>query len=158
MEKIGRENGIQPDLLKTDIEHSVFKESKFADLRHIWEPYLRLNVLCLAFIYARYSMEMQSMSGFGIKDCLTEAILRWKCFGTYNKDPEFYTLNDKYVRDFVRRSKKGGRCGLFKRYFESKQFDEIMLTIEKHLKIDDNEVSNILDEYLKYINTQRAEF
>ena len=39
-------------------------------------------------------MEMEKMSGFGIKDCLTEASLGWKCFGTYNKDREFNTFND----------------------------------------------------------------
>ena len=31
----------------------------FADLRHFWEPYLRLDVFCLAFIYARHSMELK---------------------------------------------------------------------------------------------------
>ena len=30
-------------------------------------------------------MEMQTMSGFGIKDCLTEASLGWKCSETYNR-------------------------------------------------------------------------
>ena len=103
-------------------------------------------------------MEMQKMSGFGIKDCLTEASLGWKCFGTYNKDREFYTFNDKYVRDFIRKSIKGGRVCAFNRYFESNHFDEIMSTIKKHLKINDNEISNIIDKYLKYINTKRDEF
>ena len=39
-------------------------------------------MLCLAFISARLSIEMQNMSGFGFKDCLTEASLGWKGFGT----------------------------------------------------------------------------
>ena len=82
LEKIGREYGLQPELLKGEIEHSVINKSNFTELRHIWEPYLKLDVLCLAFIYARHSMEMQKMSGFGIKDSLTEASLGWKCFGT----------------------------------------------------------------------------
>ena len=51
---------------------------------------------------------MQNKTGFGFKDCLTEASLSWKCFGTYNKDRDFYTFNYKYVRDFLRRSIKGG--------------------------------------------------
>ena len=76
-------------------------------------------------------MEMQKMSGFGIKDCLTEASLGWKYFGTYNKDREFYSLNDKYVRDCIRRSIKRGRVGAFNRYFESKQCEEILNTIKK---------------------------
>ena len=48
-------------------------------------------------------MEMQNMSGFGIKDCLTEARLGGKCSGTYNKNREFYTFDAKYVRDFIRK-------------------------------------------------------
>ena len=158
LEKIGREYNLQPELLKGEIDHSVINKNNFVKLRHIWEPYLISDVLFLAFIYARHSMEMQKMSGFGIKDCLTEASLGWKCFGTYNKDREFYTFNDKYVRDFIRKSIKGGRVGAFNRYFESNQFDDIMSTIKKHLKINDNEISNIIDKYLKYINTKRDEF
>ena len=149
---------MQPELLKGEIEHSLINKNNFVELRHIWEPYLISDVLCLAFIYARHSMEMQKMSGFGIKDCLTEASLGWKCFGTYNKDKEFYTFNDKYVRDFIRKSIKGGRVGVFIRYFESKQCEQILNTIKIHLKINDNEISNIIDKYLKYINIKREEF
>ena len=158
LEKIGREYNLQPELLKGEIDHSVINKNNFVELRHIWEAYLISDVLCLAFIYARHSMEMQKMTGFGIKDCLTEASLGWKCFGTYNKDREFYTFNDKYVRDFIRKSIKGGRVGAFNRYFESKQCEEILNTIKTHLKINDNEISNIIDKYLKYINTKRDEF
>ena len=88
LDKIGKEYGLQPELLKKEIEHSVINKNNFVELRHIWEPYL-ISVLCLAFIYARNSMEMQKMTGFGIKDCLTEASLGWKCFGKYNKDENF---------------------------------------------------------------------
>ena len=158
LEKIGKEYSLQPELLKGEIEHSIINKNNFAELRHICEPYLISDVLCLAFIYARHSMEMQKMSGFGIKDCLTEASLGWKCFGTYNKDREFYTFNNKYVRNFIRKSIKGGRVGAFNRYFESNQCEEILNTIKKHLKLFDNEISNIVDEYLKYINTKREEF
>ena len=156
LEKISREYNLQPELLKGEIEHSNINKNNFAELRHIWEPYLISDVLCLAFIYATHSMEMQKMSGFGIKDCLTEASLGWKCFSTYNK--EFYTFNDKYVRDFIRKSIKGGRVGAFNRYFESNQCEELLNTIKKHLKINDKENSYIIDELLKYINTKREEF
>ena len=130
LEKIGKEYGLQPELLKGEMDHSLINKNNFAELRHIWEPYLISDVLCLAFIYARHSMEMQKMTGFGIKDCLTEASLGWKCFGAYNKNREFYTFNDKYVRDFIRKSIKGGRVGAFNRYFESNQCEEILNTIK----------------------------
>ena len=158
LEKIGREYNLQPELLKGEMDHSIVNKNNFAELKHIWEPYLISDVLCLAFIYARHSMEMQKMTGFGIKDCLTEASLGWKCFGTYNKDRVFYTFNDKYVRDFIRKSIKGGRVGAFNRYFESNQCEEMLNIIKKHLKIKDNEISIIIDKYLKYINTKRDEF
>ena len=54
-------------------------------------------------------MEMQNMSRFGIKDWLTKTSLGWKCFGTYFKGRKFYTCDDKYVRDFIRKSIKGSR-------------------------------------------------
>ena len=61
-------------------------------------------------------MEMQKMGGFDINDCLTEASLGRKCFGTYKKDLEFYTFNDKNDRDFIRKSIKGLRMAALKRY------------------------------------------
>ena len=64
LNKIGKEYGLQPELLKGEIEHSVINKNNFVELRHIWEPYLISDVLCLAFIYARHSMEMQKMSGY----------------------------------------------------------------------------------------------
>ena len=97
LEKIGRENGLQPDIVIGEIEHSVNIKSNFSDVRHIWEPYLKLDVSCLAFIFARHSKEMQKTSGFIIKVGLTEASLGWKCFGTFNKHRELYFLNDKYL-------------------------------------------------------------
>ena len=78
LEKIGRNSGLQPELLIGEIDHSVTKKSYFADLGHIWESYPSLDVVCLAFINARLSMEIQNMSGLGIKDCLVEACLGWK--------------------------------------------------------------------------------
>ena len=162
LNKIGKEYGLQPELLKSEIEHTQINKNNYLKkttiLRHIWEPYLISDVICLGFIYARHSMEMQKMAGFGIEDCLTEASLGWKCFGKYNKKKEFYTFNDKYVRSFIRKSIKGGRVLALNRYFESNQFDEIMSTIKKLLKINDNEISNILDKYLNYINTKRKEY
>ena len=119
MEKISGEYGLQPELLKGKIEYSVIIKSSFADLRHIWEPYLHLDVLCLAFIHARKSMKTPNKSGFGVKDCLTEASLGCKCFRTFKKDRKLYTMNDEYDRDFIGRSIKGGRVAALNRYFES---------------------------------------
>ena len=103
-------------------------------------------------------MKVQKMSGFGIKDCLIEASLGWKCFGTFRRNREIDTFNDKYVRDFIRKYIKGGRVGAFNKYFESNQCEEVLNVVKKHLKLNDNDISNIIDEYLKYIDIKRNEF
>ena len=45
LEKIGTEYGLQPEYLKGEIEHSVINKSNFADVKHISEPHLKLDVL-----------------------------------------------------------------------------------------------------------------
>ena len=57
-------------------------------------------------------MEMQEMSGFGIENCLTKASLGWQCFGKNNKNRDFCTFHDKYVRDFIRKSITGGKVSV----------------------------------------------
>ena len=105
--KIGTEYGLQPELLKREMNHSEITKYNYKKLRYFGETNLKLDVLCLPFIYAKHSMEMQIMSCFGMRCCLTEDSLGWKCFGTFNKDREFYTLNDTYVRDFISQKHKG---------------------------------------------------
>ena len=51
-----------------------------------------LDVLCLAFTYARQSKETQNLKGFVIEDCLREAGLGWKCFGNVIKIENFSLL------------------------------------------------------------------
>ena len=155
--KIGRDYSFQPELLKGEFEHSLINKSFFADLRHNWEPYFKLDVFYLAFVYARHSIEMQKTSGFGIKDRLTEASIGWKCFGKFNKDREFYTLEEKYYRDFILKSIKCGRVAAFNRYLESNQCEEILTTNKKHLKINDNGISIIIGTCLKKVFIKRYE-
>ena len=55
---------------------------------------------------------MQNISGFGIEDCSTEATLGWMCYRKYNKDFEFYTFNDEYLRDYIRGSIMEDQCAV----------------------------------------------
>ena len=74
LEKICREYGPQPNLLKGEINHTESTKYNYKEIRHIWEPYHKSEILCLAFIYARHSTEMQEKSVFGIKDSLTRLV------------------------------------------------------------------------------------
>ena len=108
-EKVVEDTDFNLNFLNEKLNTRLNNKTNFSGLRHFWEPYLKLDVLCLASLYDRHSMEIQKMSGFGVKDCLTEVSLGWKCFGKYNKDRKFYTFNNKYVKDLIRKSLKRGR-------------------------------------------------
>ena len=74
------------------------------------------------------------------------------------KNREFCTFNDKFFRDFIRKSIRGFRASALNGCFESNQSEEILNTIKKLLKTNDNEISNKVDEYKKYFNIQRHDF
>ena len=149
LDKIGREYGLQPELSKGEINHSEITKHNYNELRDVWEPYLKSDVLCLAFVYARHAMVMQKMTRRGIKESLRETSVGWKCFGLYNMTREFYTFKNNIVRDFIRKSFKTGKVSVFKRYFESKQFNEKLLTVNKDLNSCENEISTEIDKYLE---------
>ena len=134
LSKIGREYGVQPDLLKSEMTHGVVTMKNYKELEHIWVPYLELDCLSLAFVYARHVMEMRNITGVSLKQCLTEAALGWSTLGRYIKDKELYTSNDKYVRDFIRRSIYGGRVIALKKRFISTEYDDITKTIMDYFK------------------------
>ena len=71
--------------------------------------YVKNDVLCAAFSYARYSKAMEEITGFGMKDCLSLPGLGWKYFNSLRteQDEPLYTYNDKYMRYFMRQSIKG---------------------------------------------------
>ena len=91
-------------------------------------------------------MERQKLTEKETKESLAETSLKWKGSGLYNKDRELYTFKNGYVRGIVRKSIKGRKVCAFNRYFQSKRFDEIMLTIKKHLKTDNKKISTVIDE------------
>ena len=59
LDKFGREWGLQPELLKGEINNSEITKYIYNVLRHILEPYLESDVLDIAFVSVRHSMEMQ---------------------------------------------------------------------------------------------------
>ena len=148
---IGREYGVQPQLLKSEMDHNKITMDNYRSLEHEWIPYLELDCLSLAFVYARHVMEMKKISNISVKQCLTEAALGWSILGTYIKDKEFYTSNDKYVRHFIRQSIYGGRVIAMKKRFISAEYDNIIRTIMDYFNCTEQEA---IPTYLKYIKSE----
>ena len=151
LKKLGKTFELPKELLKTEMNHDEIDANNYKDKKDIWLPYVKNDVLCTAYSYARYIKAMEEITGFSMKDCLSLPGLGWKYFNSLRteEDEPIYTYNDKYMRWFVRQSIKGGRVCAFNQYYKSKHFEDIKKIISKFLDVKGT-VYEIFEEYLKY--------
>ena len=111
LQKLGRTFKLQKEFLKTQMDHDEIDDNNYRDKINEWLPYVKNDVLCTAFSYARYCKAMQYFRGFSRKDCLSVPGLGLKYFNSLGseEDKPLYTYNDKYMRWFVRQTAYGGR-------------------------------------------------
>ena len=147
LKKLGKTLKLQKELLKIEMNHKDVDGDNYKDKIHEWLPYVKIDVLCTAFSYARYIKAMEELSGFSMKDCLSVPGLGLKYFNSLRKeeDEPIYTHNDKYMRWFVRQAAYGGRVCAFNQYYKSKQCDDILKIISQELCV--NEVCRILSKF-----------
>ena len=163
LRKLGETYKLQSSLMKQEMNHIEIYEDTWESKRGEWEPYSRMDILSLAFIYARYSMNMSSITGFGMKDCLSLPSLGWKHFMSSRcvDDEPIYSHTDKYMRHFVRQAIKGGKVGAFNQLYESQISDKIFTTISNDLNVNGNKYE-IVEAYVNYIkefkNKYEAEY
>ena len=86
------------------MNHDEVDGNNYKDKKNEWLDYVKNDVICTAFSYARYSKAIEEATGFGMNDCLSLPGLGWKYFNSLRKeqDESIYTYNDKYMRWFVR--------------------------------------------------------
>ena len=116
-----------------------------------WLPYVKNDLSCTAFSYARYIKAMQELICFSMKDCLGLPGLGLKCFNSLRteEDEPIYTYIDKYMRRFVQQAAYGGRVCAFNQYYNSKPCDVILKIISKELCVKGS-VYNIIEAYMEY--------
>ena len=97
LEKLGKTFQLPKELLKTEMNHDDIDENNWRDKKDIWLPYVKNDVLCTAYSYARYNKAMQEITGFSMKDCLSLPGLGLKYFNSLRteEDEPIYTYNDK---------------------------------------------------------------
>ena len=151
LKKLGKTFKLQKELLKTEMNHDEIYADNWRDKNDEWVDYVKNDVLCTAFSYARYCKAMEEITGFSMKDCLSAPGLGWKYFNSKRdqNDEPINTYNDKYMRWFVRQSIKGGRVCAFNQHYKSKICDDILKIIKKELKFEGN-VYDIVEVYMKY--------
>ena len=151
LKKLGKTFELQKELLKTEINHNEVYSDTWKDKKSEWLPYVKKDVLCTAFSYAKYIKAMEEITGFSMKDCLSLPGLGWKYFNSLRteEDEPIYTYNDKYMRWFVRQSIKGGRVCAFNQYYKSNHDNDIKRILSKELGVKGN-IYDIIEEYLRY--------
>ena len=151
LKKLGKTFELQKELLKTEMKHDDVHEDTWRNKKSEWLDYVKNDVLCTAFSYARYCKNMEDITKFSMKDSLSLPGLGWKYFNSLrtSEDEAIYTYNDKYMRWFVRQSIKGGRVCAFNQYYKSIHFEDIKNTISKFLDVKEI-IYEIFEEYLKY--------
>ena len=153
LKKLGKTFELQKELLKTEINHNEVYSDTWKDKKSEWLPYVKNDVLCTAFSYAKYIKAMEEITEFSMKDCLSLPGLGWKYFNSLRteEDEPIYTYNDIYMRWFVRQSIKGGRVCAFNQYYKSKHCDNILEIIKKEFGVI-RSVYNTIEAYMEYKN------
>ena len=69
-------------LLNQETEHDETYEDTWETRENEWLPYVKNYILSTAFSYARYTMSMEDLTGFGMKNSLTLRSLANKNFNS----------------------------------------------------------------------------
>ena len=124
-----------------------------------WLPYVKNDVLSTAFCYARYTMCMEELTGFGMKNRLTLPSLANKYFNSLRdeNDEPIYTYTDPFMRNFVRKAIKGGRYNAFNQRYKSEISDEVFNITSKELNVNGN-ICDLLEKYFEFLKKYEKQF
>ena len=153
LKKIGESYKLQPSLLKQEMELDEIFEDTWEARENEWLPYVKNDVLSTAFCYARYTMGMEELTKFGMKNSLTLPSLANKYFKSLRdeNDESIYTYTDPFMRNFVRKAIKDGRCNAFNQHYKSEISDEVFKIISKELNVNGN-ICEILEKYFEFLS------
>ena len=98
-------------------------------------PTVKNDVLSTAFCYARFTMGMEELTNFGMKNSLNLESLADKNFNSLRdeNDEPIHTYTDPFMRHFVRQSTKNGKCSTVNQCYQSTISDEVFKFTSKNL-------------------------
>ena len=159
LRKIGESYELQESLLKKELEHDEIYEDTWEEKENEWLPYVKNDVLSTAFCYYRYTMGMEKLTNFVLKNSLTLPSLANKYFNSLRdeNDEAIYTYTDPFMRNFVRKAIKGCRCNAFNQHYKSEISDEVFKIISKELNVNGN-IHDLLEKYFKFLNKYEKQY
>ena len=122
-------------------------------------PYVKNDVSSTAFCYARYTMGMEEFTDFDMKNSLTLPSLANKYFNSLRdeNDEPIYTYTDRFLRNFVRKAIKDGRCNAFNRDYKSEFSVEVFNIISKELNVNGYICGN-LEKYFEFLDKYEKQY
>ena len=140
MRKIGESYKLQESLIQKELEHDEIYEDTWEAKENEWLLYVKNDVLSTVFCYASYTMGMEELTGFGMKNNLFLPSLATNYFISLRNenDEPVYTYGDLFMRIFVPKATKGGRCNAFNQHYKSEMSDEVFNIISKELNVNGN--------------------
>ena len=159
LRKIGESYILQESLLKKELEHDEIYEDTYEAKENECLPYVKNDLLSTAFCYARYTMGMEELTEFGMKNSLTLPSLANKYFNSLRdeNDEPIYTYTDPFMRNFVRKAIKGGRCNAFNQHYKSEISDEAFNIISKELNVN-GDICDLLEKYFNILNKYEKQY
>ena len=141
------------------MEHDEIYEDTWEARENEWLPYVKIDVLSTAFCFARYTMGMEELTGFGMKNSLTLPSLANKYFSSLRdeNDEPIYTYTHPFMRNFVRKAIKGGGCNAFNQHYKSEFSDEVFNIISKELNVNGN-ICDLLEKYFEFLNKYEKQY
>ena len=104
-------------------------------------------------------MGMEELTGFGMKNSLTLPSLVNKYFISLKdeNDEPIYTYTDPFMRNFIRKAIKGGRCNAFNKHYKSENSDEVVIIILKELNVS-GIICDIPEKYFELLNKHEKQY
>ena len=88
LKKLGNIFKLPKELLKTEMDNDDIDRDNYKDKKDIWLPYVKNDVLCTAYSYARFIKAVEEITGFSIKDCLSLPGLGWNYFNSLRTEED----------------------------------------------------------------------
>ena len=155
LDKWGKSFEIPQNLRKTGCDHNSIKKDTYLEKQSEWEPYLRKDISALACCVIKYNNVMKDLVDENMVDNLTAPSLTFKGWLKDLKEDNIslYSHVDPFIRNYIRRSVKGGRVSANIKKFESNIFPEIISILRDYFFNQSSENVNLVDCFNKYFNS-----
>ena len=102
---------------------------------------------------------MEELTSFGMKNILTLPSLANKNFNSLRDedDEPNHTYTDPFMKNFVRKAIKGGRCNPFNQHYKSEISDEVFNIFSKELNVNGN-ICDIIEKYFELLNKYEKQY